>query len=254
MIVRPRTVVLALLVPVLIAACGAPVAVGGHRAPATLTVFAASSLRNAFTEIGADFERTHPGVSVRFSFAGSADLVEQINAGAPADVFASADQASMDTSRLPTAVDPQPFATNTLEIAVPRGNPAKIGTFADLARPGLKVVICAVEVPCGAATRAVAEIVGVRLRPVSREQAVSDVLGKVAAGEADAGVVYVTDVKGSKGTVDGIEFPESKQVVNVYPIARLADSEHPRLADEFIASVRTGAGHKTLADAGFGTP
>jgi len=254
MIVRLRVIVLVVLALVLLASCGEPLTVGLHRPAVTLTVFAASSLRNAFTDIGADFERAHPGVSVRFSFAGSADLVEQINAGAPADVFASADEASMNTSRLPTAVDPRPFASNTLEIAVPAGNPAKIRTFADLAKPGLKLVICAVEVPCGAATQAVTKIAGVELRPVSREQAVGDVLGKVASGEADAGVVYVTDVQGSKGIVEGIDFPESKQVVNVYPITRLADSRHPVLADEFITSVRTGVGHEVLADAGFGAP
>jgi molybdate transport system substrate-binding protein len=218
----------------------------------TLTVFAASSLKNTFTEIGADFEKSHPGVRVRFSFAGSPDLAEQINAGAPADVFATADEATM--KRVPAAVDPEPFATNILEIAVPDGNPAKVETFADVAKPGLKLVICAVEVPCGAATESVAKLAGVTLTPVSREQAVVDVLGKVQSGEADAGLVYVTDMKGSKGAVDGINFPEAKKVVNVYPIASLKGSEHTDLADEFIASVRTGAGHTVLAAAGFGTP
>ena len=116
------------------------------------------------------------------------------------------------------------------------------------------MVICAAEVPCGTATEAVAKLAGVTLQPVSREQAVVDVLGKVEAGEADAGVVYVTDIEGSKGAVDGIEFPEADQVVNVYPIARLADSKHAKLADAFVASVRTGAGHEVLVDAGFGSP
>lgn len=219
---------------------------------ATLTVFAASSLKNTFTAIGADFEKSHPEVTVRFSFAGSPDLAEQINAGAPADVFATADEANM--KKVPTAVDPQPFATNILEIAVPDGNPAKVETFADLAKPGLKLVICAAEVPCGAATESVAKLAGVTLNPVSREQAVVDVLGKVQSGEADAGLVYVTDVRGSKGAVDGINFPEAKKVVNVYPIATLKGSEHTELADEFVASVRSGAGHKVLVAAGFGTP
>lgn len=223
-----------------------------HPQHATLTVFAASSLKNTFTAIGADFRKSHPGVTVRFSFAGSPDLAEQINAGAPADIFAAADEVNM--RKVPTAVDPEPFATNILEIAVPDGNPAKVSTFDDLAKPGLKLVICAAEVPCGAATESVAKLAGVALNPVSREQAVVDVLGKVQSGEADAGLVYVTDVKGSKGAVEGISFPEAKKVVNVYPIARLADSKHPKLADEFVASVRTGAGHKVLVAAGFGTP
>jgi molybdate transport system substrate-binding protein len=219
---------------------------------ATLTVFAASSLKNTFTAIGADFEKSHPGVTVRFSFAGSTDLAEQINAGAPADVFATADEVNM--KKVSTAVDPTPFATNTLEIAVPDGNPAKVDTFDDLARPGLTLVICAPEVPCGAATQSVAKLAGVTLNPVSREQAVVDVLGKVQSGEADAGLVYVTDVRGSKGAVTGIGFPEAKEVENVYPIASLQGSEHADLADEFVASVRSGAGHKVLMAAGFGTP
>ena len=218
----------------------------------TLTVFAASSLKNSFTAIGTDFENSHPDVTVRFSFGGSPDLAEQINAGAPADVFATADEPNM--KRVRSALAPKAFATNTLEIAVPDGNPAHVTSLADLAKPGLKLVICAVEVPCGRATAAVAELAGVALRPVSREQAVVDVLGKVQSGEADAGLVYVTDVQSSEGTVDGVEFPEAKEVVNVYPIARLADSEHIRLAEEFIASVRTGAGHEILADSGFGSP
>jgi molybdate transport system substrate-binding protein len=238
-----------------VAGCGATqVPTSGDREPEILTVFAASSLRNAFTTIGADFERSHPGVRVRFSFGGSQDLVEQVYAGGPADVLATADEASMDSSRVPTAVDPKPFATNTLEIAVPKGNPARVSSLADLGRPGLKLVICAVEVPCGTATAAVAKIAGVTLRPVSREQSVVDVVGKVASGEADAGIVYVTDIRGSKGAVEGVEFPEAKQVVNVYPIARLADSKHAKLAGEFVASVCGGAGHRVLADAGFGSP
>lgn len=247
---RTPAAVAAFLAMLALSGCGAE----QHPAAkaSTLTVFAASSLKNAFTTIGTDFEKSHPGVTVRFSFGGSPDLAEQINAGAPADVFATADQPNM--KKVPSAVDPKLFATNVLEIAVPAGNPAKVKTFADLAKPGLKLVICAVEVPCGTATAAVAKIAHVTLHPVSREQAVVDVLGKVSSGEADAGVVYVTDVEGSKGAVDGVEFPESKRVVNVYPIARLKSSKHAKLADEFIASVRTGAGHQVLADAGFGSP
>lgn len=251
----PRRVLLAIVPLLALAGCGsgeAPDVADEPTQPQTLTVFAASSLKNTFTAIGADFEKSHPGVTVRFSFAGSPDLAEQINAGAPADVFATADEANM--KKVPTAVDPEPFATNILEIAVPDGNPAKVKTFDDLAKPGLKLVICAAEVPCGAATESVAKLAGVTLNPVSREQAVVDVLGKVQSGEADAGIVYVTDVKGSKGAVDGINFPEAKKVVNVYPIATLKGSKHADLADEFVASVRGGAGHKVFVAAGFGTP
>jgi molybdate transport system substrate-binding protein len=241
------------LVPLLVVAgCSAGESPERQREHATLTVFAASSLKNTFTAISADFEKSHPGVAVRFSFAGSPDLAEQINAGAPADVFAAADEAIM--KKVPTAVDPEPFATNMLEIAVPKGNPARVKTFGDLAEPGLTLVVCAAEVPCGAATESVAELAGVTLKPVSREQAVVDVLGKVRSGEADAGLVYVTDVIGSKGAVDGINVPEAKKVVNVYPIAALKGSRHTDLADEFVALVRSGAGRSVLAAAGFGTP
>jgi molybdate transport system substrate-binding protein len=247
---RAISVLFALAPLLALASCGTSGSrQSSHR---VLTVFAASSLKNSFTTIGKGFEKTHPGVTVRFSFGGSPDLAQQINAGAPADVFASADEATMN--EVTGAVDPEPFATNVLEIAVPAGNPASVRTFADLARPGLKLVICADEVPCGTATRAAAKIAGVTLHPVSREQAVVDVLGKVATGEADAGVVYVTDVAGSKGVVDGIAFPEAKRVVNLYPIAKLTTTRHGALADEFIASVRTGAGHGVLVDAGFGAP
>ena len=254
-VTTPSRVLLAVVPLLALVGCGSGAAPEASDEPvpqATLTVFAASSLKNTFTAIGADFEKSHPGVTVRFGFAGSPDLAEQINAGAPADVFATADKANM--KKVPTAIDPEPFATNILEIAVPDGNPAKVQTFADLAKPGLKLVICAVEVPCGAATESVAKLAGVTLTPVSREQAVVDVLGKVQSGEADAGLVYVTDVKGSKGAVDGINFPEAKEVVNVYPIATLKGSEHADLADEFVASVRSGTGHTVLVAAGFGTP
>lgn len=252
---RVRAIVLAASSLLAVAGCSSsekPAGFDEQAESATLTVFAASSLKNSFTEIGKDFEKSHPDVTVRFSFGGSPDLAEQINAGAPADVFATADEANM--KKVPTAVNPQAFATNILEIAVPDGNPAEVKTFADLAKPGLKLVVCAAEVPCGTATEAVAKLAGVTLNPVSREQAVVDVLGKVESGEADAGLVYVTDVKGSKGAVDGIEFPEAEKVVNVYPIATLEGSKQPDLAKEFVASVRDGSGHQVLVAAGFGTP
>ncbi|HEX2892620.1 MAG TPA: molybdate ABC transporter substrate-binding protein [Marmoricola sp.] len=237
----------------LLAGCGSGAHAGSKASSRTLTVFAAASLTHSFTQIGHEFEAAHPGVRVRLSFGGSSDLVSQIQAGAPADVFASADTANMDKLGA-TAQKPEPFATNTLEIAVPPGNPAHVTTFADLAKPGVKLVTCAVEVPCGSATQAVAKAAGVSLKPVSQEQSVTDVLGKVSTGEADAGLVYVTDVKGAGSAVQGVPFPESKGVVNTYPIAVLADAGQPALARQFVAFVLGRSGRGVLADAGFGAP
>ena len=216
----------------------------------TLTVFAAASLKNTFTELGKRFEAVHPGVTVRFSFGGSSDLVAQIQAGAPADVFASADTATMD--KLGSAVsDRHDFASNTLEIAVPPKNPSHVGSLADLAKPGVKVVVCAVEVPCGAATAKVEQAAGVTLKPVSEEQSVTDVLGKISTGEADAGLVYKTDVEGSKGAVAGVTFPQAAAAVNVYPIAEVKSSS---AAAEFVAFVLGTQAQQVLASAGFAKP
>jgi molybdate transport system substrate-binding protein len=231
-------------------ACGSDDSGGSKQ---TLTVFAASSLTKTFTELGKEFEEDHDGVTVRFSFGGSSDLVEQIRSGAPADVLASADTKNMDKLG-DSATDPQDFASNTLEIAVPPGNPAGITSLRDLTKPGVKLVVCAPEVPCGTATRGVAHAAGLTLKPVSEEQSVTDVLGKVASGEADAGVVYVTDVKGAGDQVEGITFPEAADAVNVYPISVLADSKHDSLAQEFVDFVLADQGQKALADAGFGQP
>lgn len=248
-----------LLVPVLalatlpLAACGSDEGSGGSDDKETLTVFAAASLTDTFTELGKEFEAAHDGVTVKLSFGGSSDLVAQIQSGAPADVFASADEANMDKLG-DDATDVHDFASNTLEIAVPPGNPAGIASFADLAKPGVKTVICAPEVPCGAATQTAAKAAGVTLKPVSEEQSVTDVLGKVTSGEADAGVVYVTDVKAAGDKVEGVTFPESASAVNTYPIAEVAGTEHEKLAGEFIDFVLSDTGQQVLADAGFAKP
>lgn len=219
-----------------------------------ITVFAAASLTGTFTEIADAFEDAHPGVHVTLNFAGSSALVTQLTEGAPADVFASADEANMTKAQDAGLIDgdPEIFASNTLEIAVPPGNPAGIGSFDDLARPGLRLVVCAPQVPCGAATREVAELAGVTLTPVSEENAVTDVLGKVAAGEADAGVVYRTDVIAAGDSVEGVEFPESDFVINRYPIAVLAGSSAPDVAAAFATFVRGPSGREILDAAGFG--
>ena len=221
-----------------------------------ITVFAAASLKKTFTTIGAEFEKAHPGATVTFNFAGSSDLVAQLQQGAPADVFASADTTNMDkaTADSLTAGTPVTFASNTLAIAVPPGNPARVTSLADLARPGVTVVVCAPAVPCGSAAAKVETAAMVDIKPVSEEQSVTDVLGKVTSGEADAGLVYVTDVKGAGDKVEGIEFPESSAAVNTYPIATLKDSTNAALADAFLKSVIGEPGQGILAAAGFAKP
>ncbi|MEP6559878.1 MAG: molybdate ABC transporter substrate-binding protein [Nakamurella sp.] len=229
------------------AASGAPVAAG------TVTVFAAASLKATFTKIGAIFEKENPGSTATFNFAGSSDLVTQLTAGAPADVFASADTNNMTKATTANLVAGEPvnFASNTLTIVTPPGNPAGVASFADLAKPDVKVVICAPQVPCGAATKTVATNTGVTLTPVSEENSVTDVLGKVTSGQADAGLVYVTDAKGAGDKVTEVPFPESTAVVNVYPIATLTGARQSALATKFVEVVTGPEGQQVLKDAGF---
>ncbi|HYF73679.1 MAG TPA: molybdate ABC transporter substrate-binding protein [Nocardioides sp.] len=245
----------ALLLALPLAACGG----GSDDGTRTLTVYAAASLTSTFEQLAEEFEDDHPGVDVRLGFGGSADLVTQIQEGAAVDVFASADTATMD--RLVedglAGGEPRAFATNTLEIAVPPGNPAGIADLQDLAGSGVDVVVCAPEVPCGAAARAVADRAGLALSPVSEEQSVTDVLAKVAAGEADAGLVYRTDVLAAgdgAGGVEGIELPEAATVVNTYPVVAVDGAREPELADDFVELVVGATGRRILADAGFGAP
>ncbi|OII03662.1 molybdate ABC transporter substrate-binding protein [Curtobacterium sp. MCBA15_005] len=265
---RPRpfaALALAATVALGLAACTAPDTGSGAQAPAgsgteaptgSITVFAAASLQQTFTTLGKQYETAHPGASIRFSFAGSSDLVTQIQNGAPADVFAAADQANMTklTSGDLVTGSPRAFATNTLEIAVAPGNPRGIGGLDDLTAPGVQLVTCAAPVPCGAATAKVESASGVDLEPVSEEQSVTDVLGKVESGQADAGLVYVTDVRGAGGKVDGVPFDESSKAVNTYPIGVLRESQDPELAQAFSEYVRSAAGQRVLSDAGFGKP
>jgi molybdate transport system substrate-binding protein len=222
----------------------------------SITVYAAASLTSPFQKIADTFQKDHPGTTVKLSFGGSSDLVSQIQNGAPADVFASADTANMDklTAGHLTDGTPQPFATNHLEIAVPPGNPAGVHSFADLAKPGLQLVVCAPEVPCGAAAQQVAQQAGVTLKPVSEEQSVTDVLAKVTSGEADAGLVYVSDVQAAGKQVDGVPFRESSSVTNTYPIAVVKGSPEAALAREFVAAVTGSGGQRVLRAAGFGKP
>ena len=237
----------------LLAGCGGDDS-GGDDGDTTLTVYAAASLTTTFEQIGAEFEEAHNGVTVEFSFGGSSDLVAQIQQGAPADVFASADTANMDklTAQDLQAAGPQDFATNTLEIAVPPDNPAGIASFADLANEGVNVVVCAPEVPCGAAAVKVEDATGVDIQPVSEEQSVTDVLAKVTSGEADAGLVYVTDAIAADDDVQGIAFPESAEVVNTYPLVALKDAADGDLAQQFVHLALSDTGQTILQDSGFG--
>ncbi|MFF3180197.1 molybdate ABC transporter substrate-binding protein [Rhodococcus pyridinivorans] len=221
-----------------------------------LTVYAAASLRAPFTEIAERFEEANPGVTVEFSFAGSSDLETQLEQGAPADVFASADTRTMNSAVEAGLVtgEPIPFATNTLTIVTEPGNPQSITSFADLAGKGISVVVCAPQVPCGAATTRLEEAAGTDLEPVSEESSVTDVLGKVTSGQADAGLVYVTDATRAGETVSVVSVPEAAEIVNVYPIARLSDSGNATRADAFVRFVTGTGGRAVLADAGFGAP
>ena len=221
-----------------------------------VTAFAAASLKSTFTDLGAQFEKDNPGTKVTFNFAGSSDLVAQLTQGAPADVFASA-----DTNNMTKAVDagvvtgePVNFATNTLTIVTPPGNPKGIASFADLAKPGTQVVVCAPQVPCGSATEKVEKATGVTLTPVSEESAVTDVLGKITSGQADAGLVYVTDAQGAGEKVTAIPFPESSGAVNSYPIAMLEEPTNPAAAQTFVDLVTGPQGQEVLAAAGFAAP
>lgn len=222
-------------------------------ADVTLTVFAAASLAAPFTDLAERFEADHEGVTVRLGFGGSSDLAAQIMAGAPADVFASADATTMDVLG-DEATEPRDLATNRLQIAVPSGNPAGIRALPDLAGEDVRLVVCAREVPCGRIAREVAGSAGVDLAPVSEEQSVTDVLGKVASGEADAGLVYVTDVLAAGGAVEGIDVPEASTSLVTCRIATLAGSRQADLARRFVELATSAVGRGVLADAGFGRP
>lgn len=222
----------------------------------TIMVFAAASLKSAFTAIGEQFKTDNPGTEVEFSFAGSSDLVTQLTQGAQADVFASADTKNMDKAAQADLLegDPVNFASNTLTIAVAPGNPKQVKSFQDLTKPGLTVVVCAPQVPCGSATQKVEEATAVDIKPVSEESSVSDVLNKVTTGQADAGLVYVTDATGAGDKVTAVPFPESADAANTYPIATLKSSKHQDLARKFVEAVTGEGGQKTVQAAGFAKP
>ncbi|MDT5008661.1 MAG: molybdate transport system substrate-binding protein, partial [Mycobacterium sp.] len=219
-------------------------------------VFTAASLKKSFTEIADRLKTDNPGTDVEISAGGSSDLATQITQGAPGDVFASADVKNMDKVKNAGLLsgDPISFASNTLTIVTAPGNPKHIASFKDLAQQGLSVVVCQEQVPCGSATNKVEDAIGVKLAPVSEETQVTDVLTKVTSGQADAGVVYVTDAASAGDKVTSVPFPESSKAVNTYPIAVLKQSKNPELAKKFVDLVNGEAGEKILAAAGFARP
>ena len=232
-------------------AAGADPSVSGQ-----LTVFAASSLTDAFTEIGDTFRSAHPEVEVTFSFGGSSDLVAQLAEGAPADVLATADESTMATAVEAGSVVglPAVFATNTFGIIVEAGNPKGVGGVADLADPSLLVVLCAETVPCGKGAAAVLANVGVTVNAVSFEQKVKGVVTKVASGEADAGIVFVTDIAAAGDAASGVEIPAEVNVTNSYALAVTSEAPNTAAAEAFASFVTSAQGRSILEAYGFGLP
>ncbi|MDO4889065.1 MAG: molybdate ABC transporter substrate-binding protein [Actinomycetaceae bacterium] len=217
----------------------------------TLNVYGAASLTEAFGEIEKIYEEANPGVDVVYNFAGSQDLVDQISAGAPADVLATADTTTMDAASSQNLVgEAERFTSNTLVLIVPAGNPAGV-TGLDSSLDGAKLVICAREVPCGAATSKLTGLLDVSLSPVSQEQKVTDVRGKVASGEADAGIVYRTDALAAGNDVETIEIPRAGEVVNEYPAAVVSSSENRDEAERFVDLLGSPQGQAILEKHGF---
>ncbi|WSG19456.1 molybdate ABC transporter substrate-binding protein [Nonomuraea sp. NBC_01738] len=250
----------AMVLPVVftLAACGGSGEAdrpAGAKEVKEVTVFAAASLTGTFTELGKTFEAAHPGITVKFNFGSSATLAQQIVQGAPADVFAAASPATMKTvTDAARAAAPTTFARNTLQIAVPKDNPAKVDELKDLADASVKVALCAEQVPCGAAAVKALGAAGLKVTPVTLEQDVKATLTKVELGEVDAALVYRTDVIASAGKVTGIEFPEADKAVNDYPIATLAKAPAGDLAKQFVDLVLSQPGKDVLTAAGFRAP
>ncbi|MGH3413749.1 MAG: molybdate ABC transporter substrate-binding protein [Marmoricola sp.] len=250
---RAAAVVVAGLLAVgALAGCGSG---AGSSGDATITVFAASSLQEAFTTLGHRFERRHPGTKVVFSFGPSSGLAQQIQAGAPADVFASA--SPVDMRQVVTSGDvgrPATFTSNRMEVAVPPANPGHVQRLSDLARPGVKVAVCQAKVPCGEVAAKVFHNAGLTVHPATQEVDVKSVLSKVSLDEVDAGVVYVTDVEAARGKVKGVGIPAGVNATTAYPIATVKDSQHARLARQFRDLVLSPTGRTVLSSRGFGKP
>ena len=220
-----------------------------------ITVFAASSLKDTFTQLGQQFEAAHPGDTVKFSFGASSALAEQINSGAPADVFASAATKNMDqVVTTGNASNPQNFAQNVMEVAVPPNNPAKVTSVNDLAKSSVKVALCQPQVPCGVVAAEVFKNAKITVKPVTQQPDVKSVLTQVELGNVDAGVVYVTDVQAAGSKVKGVTIPANVNATTTYPIAALTHSKEQSIAAAFVAYVLSPPGEQVLKAAGFEQP
>jgi molybdate transport system substrate-binding protein len=227
-----------------------------HPSATSIKVFAAVPLKSAFTLLAGKFQNDNPGATVDFDFATSSQLANKLAQGAAADVFASADNAQMDTVVKAglAGSDPVNFATNTLVIVTAPGDPKQIHVFADLVKPGIRVAVCQSPMPCGVATQHIEDNTGLQLSPASEESTVAAVLDRVTSGEADAGLVYLTDARTAGNVINAVEFPESAEAVNVYPIAILKHASQPALAQKFVNLVISPTGEKVLNQAGFAGP
>src|SRR5215469_1148824 len=228
---------------------------GGSPSTGTITVFAAASLTETFTKLGQQFQAAHKGDTVKFSFGPSSGLATQITSGAPADVFASASPTNMqDVVSAGDASKPQNFAKNTMEVAVPPNNPAKVSSVNDLAKKSVKVALCQPQVPCGVVAAEVFKNAGITVKPVTLQPDVKSVLTQVETGNVDAGMVYVTDVMAAGSKVKGVTIPASTNASTLYPIATIKGSKHESVAKEFVDYVLSPAGQQVLTAAGFEKP
>src|SRR5487761_652216 len=236
-----------------LAACGSNASPSNTALSGTASVFAAASLTDSFKALGTAFQTAHPGTTVQFNFAGTPTLVTQIEQGAPADVFASADTTNMDKLKTDglTASTSQAFAHNKLEIVVAAGNPKGIAGLADLANPGVIYITAAPTVPAGKYALQILASAGVKVTPKSLETDVKSVVSKIELGEADAGIVYVTDVKAAGSKVTGVPIPDSVNVIATYPIVAVKGTKNSNLANAFIAYVLSADGQATLQSFGF---
>ncbi len=228
----------------------------GHKPATSIMVFAALPLKPAFTLLAGKFQADTPGATVEFDFATSAELANKLTRGASADVYASADTAEMDTVIKADLASGEPvnFASTTLVIVTAPGNPKQVRSFADLARPDLRVAACQASAPCGSAAQRIEDDVGVHFTPVSEESVGAAVLAKVTDGEADAGLVYLNEAHNAGDKVDAVRFPESADAVNIYPIVILKNAVQSVLAEKFVDLVIGDTGRRVLSQAGFASP
>ena len=262
---RIRTVVAALALALVAAGCGGttpatttpssvPPSSSAPKVSGTITVLAAASLTDTFTEIGKAFEAANPGTSVKISFGGSSALATQVVNGAPADVLAFAAESNMEpVSKANLAKAVTIFATNKLTVVTPASNPAGLSTWKDIAKPGIKLALCQEQVPCGQVTKQVTRKAGITVSPVTLEPDVRSVLTKVRLGEADAGTVYTTDAAVAGSAVKLIEIPDADNVITRYPITVVTSAPNAAGAEAFKAYVLK-EGAAVLTKAGFGRP